>query len=122
MKHVGDDEINCWVLQMLWNERTEDYIPYEPFSDWPDVSDAAFKDLVRGMMNLDPMKRVTARQASEHPLFAGLAALLLSRSQYLTSIVRTTSAVVWKRILITCALVLVVRVKADYEDQTSFFS
>jgi serine/threonine protein kinase len=70
MKHVGDDEINCQVLQMLWKERTEDYIPYEPFSDWPDVSDAAFKDLVRGMMNLNPTKRVTARQALEHPWFA----------------------------------------------------
>ena len=58
---------------MLWEERTEDYAPYEPFSDWPDVSDAAFKDfkdLVRGMMNLDPTKRVTARQALEHPWFA----------------------------------------------------
>jgi serine/threonine protein kinase len=71
MKHVGDDEINCQVLQMLWKERTEDYIPYQPFSDWPDVSDEAFKDLIRGMMNLNPTKRVTARQALEHPWLAG---------------------------------------------------
>jgi serine/threonine protein kinase len=71
MKHVGDDEVNCQVLRMLWEERTEDYIPYEPFSDWPDVSDAGFKDLIRGMMNLDPTKRITARQALEHPWFAG---------------------------------------------------
>jgi serine/threonine protein kinase len=71
MKHIGDDEVNCQVLWMLWEDRTEDYIPYEPFSDWPDVSDAAFKDLIRGMMNLNPTKRVTARQALEHPWFAG---------------------------------------------------
>jgi serine/threonine protein kinase len=71
MKHVGDDEVNCQVLRMLWEDRAEDNIPYEPFSDWPDVSDAAFKDLIRGMMNLNPTKRVTARQALEHPWFAG---------------------------------------------------
>jgi len=56
---------------MLWEERTEDYIPYKSFSDWPDVNDAAFKDLIQGMTNLDPAKRITARQALEHPWFAG---------------------------------------------------
>lgn len=70
MKHVGDEEINCQILRMLWNERTEDHIPYKPFSDWPDVDDSMFKNLILGMMNLDPTKRVTARQALEHPWFA----------------------------------------------------
>ena len=69
MKHAGDEEINCQVLRMLWEERTEDYIPYKSFSDWPDITNAAFKDLVRGMMNLDPKQRFTARQALEHPWF-----------------------------------------------------
>jgi len=55
---------------MLWDERYEEYIPYKPFSEWPDVSDAAFKDLIRGLTNLDPTKRVTARQALEHPWFS----------------------------------------------------
>jgi hypothetical protein len=33
---------------MLWDERKEDYIPYEPFSSWPDVDSAAFKeDLIK---------------------------------------------------------------------------
>lgn len=71
MKHVGDEELNCQVLQMLWDERTEDYVPYEPFSDWQNVDDAKFKNLVHGMTNLDPTKRVTARQALEHPWFTG---------------------------------------------------
>lgn len=72
MKHVGDDEANCQILGMLWEDRNEDNIPYKPFSDWPDVGDAEFKDLVRRMMNLDPTKRVTAHQALEHPWFKGL--------------------------------------------------
>jgi serine/threonine protein kinase len=71
MKHIGDDDISCQVLQMLWEDRNEDCIPYEPFSNWPDLDDAVFKDLVQGMMNLDPAKRITARQALEHPRFAG---------------------------------------------------
>ncbi|KAF1808533.1 kinase domain-containing protein [Eremomyces bilateralis CBS 781.70] len=71
MKHVGDEEVNCQVLRMLWEERAADYIPYEPFSNWSDVDDAELKDLMQGMMNLDPTKRITARQALEHPWFAG---------------------------------------------------
>ena len=69
IKHVGDEEINRQILQMLWEERAEEHIPYERFSNWPDVSDASFRDLVQGMMHLDPKKRVTARQALEHPWF-----------------------------------------------------
>lgn len=70
MKHVGDEEINCQILRMLWEDRNEDGIPYKPFSDWTDVDDAEFKDLVLGTMNLDPTKRITARQALEHAWFA----------------------------------------------------
>lgn len=70
MKHVGDEEVNCQILQMLWEERTADYIQYEPFSDWPDIGDVSFKDLIRRMTNLDPTKRFTAREALEHPWFA----------------------------------------------------
>lgn len=71
MKHVGDEEINRQVLQMLWEERSEDYISYEPFSEWSDVEDD-FKDVIRGMADLDPSKRVTARQALAHPWFRDL--------------------------------------------------
>ncbi|KAI1165544.1 kinase domain-containing protein [Nemania serpens] len=72
MKHVGDEEVNCEALRMLWEDRTADSIPYKPFSEWSDVGDAEFKYLIQGMMNLDPTRRITARQALEHPWFAGL--------------------------------------------------
>jgi serine/threonine protein kinase len=68
MKHVGDEEINCRLLDMLWEERNADYIPYVPFAEWADV-DSSFKDLVLGLTSLDPLKRATARQALEHPWF-----------------------------------------------------
>jgi serine/threonine protein kinase len=55
---------------MLWDDQSEEHIPYKQFSEWPDGGDAAFKDLIRGLTNLDPTKRVTARQALEHPWLA----------------------------------------------------
>ena len=72
LRHVAEDDTSCQVLRMLWDERSEEHIPYNLFSEWPDVDDAAFKDLIWGLTNLDPLKRVTARQALEHPWFAGL--------------------------------------------------
>lgn len=72
MKHVGDEEVNCQVLSMLWEDRDADYIPYKPFRDWPEVDDEAFKDLVDGLMKLDPSKRLTAPQALKHPWFAAI--------------------------------------------------
>jgi serine/threonine protein kinase len=65
--YLGDDEISLTVLNMLWEDRHEPYIPYKPFSDWHDVEDTAFKDLILGLMNLDPSKRITAQEALEHP-------------------------------------------------------
>ena len=46
MKHVGDEEANCEILRILWEERTADYIPYVPFSELTYV-DLTFKDLTR---------------------------------------------------------------------------
>lgn len=74
MKHVGDEEINCEILGMLWEERATDDIPYIPFSEWPDV-DSTFKDLIRGLNNLDPAQRLTARQALRHPWFKDVKAV-----------------------------------------------
>ncbi|KAF1362380.1 kinase-like protein [Lizonia empirigonia] len=48
-----------------------DYIPYVPFSEWTDV-DSTFKDLIRGLNNLDQSQRLTARQALDHPWFKGI--------------------------------------------------
>ncbi|KAB8207509.1 kinase-like domain-containing protein [Aspergillus parasiticus] len=70
MKHIGDDGISCQVLQMLWGERQENHIPYRLFSEWQDVSDPVFKDFILGLTSLDPHKRVTARQALDHPWLA----------------------------------------------------
>lgn len=70
LKHIGDDDVNCQVLQMLGEDRHEENIPYKPFSEWADVTDVVFKDLIRGLTNLDPAKRITARQALDHPWFA----------------------------------------------------
>ncbi|OBT74544.1 hypothetical protein VF21_07538 [Pseudogymnoascus sp. 05NY08] len=70
LKHIGEDDVNCQVLQMLWEDRHEDNIPYKPFSEWADVTDVVFKDLIRGLTNLEPAKRINARQALEHPWFA----------------------------------------------------
>lgn len=69
LRHLQEDEVNCQVLKMLWDGRTDEDIPYKPFSEWPAVVDPAFKDLIRGLTNLDPTKRLTARQALEHPWF-----------------------------------------------------
>jgi serine/threonine protein kinase len=71
MKHVGDEEENCELLGMLWDERAAEHIPYKPFSEWLDV-DPTFKDLIRGLNNLDPAQRLTARQALDHPWFGGI--------------------------------------------------
>lgn len=73
MRHVGDEAINCKVLGMLWEDRRAEYHPYVPFSEWTEVVDAAFKDLVLGLMSLDPGRRLTARGALEHPWFEGVA-------------------------------------------------
>ncbi|KAG4439251.1 hypothetical protein IFR05_005289 [Cadophora sp. M221] len=67
LKHIADDDTSCQVLRMLWDERFAEYIPYKPFSEWPDVGDAVFKDLIRGLTNLDATKRIAAHQALEHP-------------------------------------------------------
>ncbi|RYN78274.1 hypothetical protein AA0120_g11012 [Alternaria tenuissima] len=71
MKHVGNEEANCEILGMLWEDRAADYIPYVPFPEWEEV-DSTFKDLIQGLNNLDPSRRLTARQALDHPWFEGI--------------------------------------------------
>lgn len=69
LKHITDDEISCQVLRMLWDGRSDEYIPYKPFCKWPEIVDPIFKDLIQQLTNLDPTKRITACQALEHPWF-----------------------------------------------------
>ncbi|GAB1739782.1 hypothetical protein NU219Hw_g4719t1 [Hortaea werneckii] len=70
LTHVGDDETSCEILSLLWEERHADYIPYKPFVEWPETQqDEGFRDVITGLMNLDPKKRMTATQALMHPWF-----------------------------------------------------
>ena len=69
-KQIADDGVSCEILQMLWDERSEAHVPYKPFSKWPDIVDPSFRDLVLRLTNLDPVKRITAREALEHPWLA----------------------------------------------------
>ncbi|KAL2373018.1 hypothetical protein RJ035_007559 [Blastomyces gilchristii] len=71
MKHVGDEEVNRQVLRFLWDDRVADYHSYKPFSDWPNVNDNKFKDVIHCMTNLNPQKWATAREVLKHPWFSG---------------------------------------------------
>ncbi|EUC45298.1 hypothetical protein COCMIDRAFT_5499 [Bipolaris oryzae ATCC 44560] len=71
MKHFSDEETKREILGMHWKARMADNHPYVPFSEWTGV-DSTFKDLIRGLNNLDPSRRLTARQALEHPWFEGV--------------------------------------------------
>jgi serine/threonine protein kinase len=67
--HLGNDEVSLTVLNMFWEDRHEPYIPYKPFAEWLEMEDTVFKDLILGLMNLDPSKRITTQQTLEHPWF-----------------------------------------------------
>lgn len=49
---------------------SHDHIPYKPFSTWPEAKDEDFQDLIKGLMSLDPKRRLTAAEALGHPWFA----------------------------------------------------
>jgi serine/threonine protein kinase len=72
LKHIADDNTNCQVLRMLWEDRSEAQIPYKPFSQWWDGGDTMFKDFIRSLTNLDPAKRASAHEALEHPWLSDL--------------------------------------------------
>lgn len=69
LTHVGDEELNLQVLSTLYNGKNDDDHGYKHFSTWPEVKEDSFKDLVLSMMSLDPKRRITAKQALEHPWF-----------------------------------------------------
>lgn len=68
LTHLGDREANCHVVSMLESERAESYISYTPSSEWPATKDdEALQDLIKGLMSLDPGRRLTAAEALQHP-------------------------------------------------------
>ncbi|KAE8153147.1 putative calcium/calmodulin dependent protein kinase [Aspergillus avenaceus] len=72
LKHISDDDTSCQVLEILWDKRTEEHIPYKPFTEWPEAIDSVFTDLIQRLMSLDPAKRPTASEVLDHPWFAGV--------------------------------------------------
>ena len=68
LNHLDDD--NPWG-QALWSLRASfnEKDPRRPFSRWEAV-DADFKDLIGGLTNFDPAKRLTAHEALAHRWFA----------------------------------------------------
>lgn len=68
LTHMGDNETSCEILSLLWERRGADYVPYKPFIEWPETQqDERIRDLITGLMSLDPGKRITAKQALMHP-------------------------------------------------------
>lgn len=70
-----EDEELCILLKELWEDRNTPPLAYAPFKEWREVKDEVFKDLIGGMMHLDPMGRLTAREALEHQWFADVCDL-----------------------------------------------
>ncbi|KAI8944636.1 kinase-like protein [Xylaria longipes] len=66
-KHLGDDNPWVQVLDILRGGFSKDN-PRRPVSLWKDV-DPELRSLVGGLTNFDPAKRLTAREALEHPWF-----------------------------------------------------
>jgi hypothetical protein len=70
MRHVGNEEENGEILRMLWEERGVNYVQ---FDQWVDVDvDEEFRDLMRGLIDLDLGKSITARKALGHEWFEGV--------------------------------------------------
>ncbi|KFY50734.1 hypothetical protein V496_09209 [Pseudogymnoascus sp. VKM F-4515 (FW-2607)] len=64
-----DDSVAAWrdlVLDVIPEFTTTD--PRKPFSMWEEV-DEEFRDVVTKMTSLDPARRITAKEALEHPWF-----------------------------------------------------
>ncbi|KAF3492029.1 uncharacterized protein GIQ15_01546 [Arthroderma uncinatum] len=70
LKHICDESPWRKVIDVLWNGFDET-TPREPFALWKDV-DPVFKDLIAGLTDLDPKKRLTAQGALDHPWFKGI--------------------------------------------------
>lgn len=67
-----DDSVASWRDLVL--DVTPEFTatnPRKPFSMWVEVAEG-FRDIVTKMTSLDPARRITAREALEHPWFHDL--------------------------------------------------
>jgi len=66
VKLIGEDAC-CEVIRYFRNNRTR----MKPFRPWNvENIDTDFKDLIKGLTNFNPMKRLTAREALAHKWFS----------------------------------------------------
>ena len=69
LKHLGDSPW-CQIFKVLKSSFNKSN-PRQPFFLWQAKNvDEDFRDLVSGLMNFDPAKRLTARKALAHRWFA----------------------------------------------------
>ena len=66
LKHLGDSPW-CEIFRVTRDGFSKSN-PRKPFSLWRNV-DADFKDLISGLTNFDPAKRLTAHEALAHRWF-----------------------------------------------------
>lgn len=103
LKHIGEDNPFYGQLIALTGDFNSGN-PRMPFEAWEYV-DPEFRDLVGKMTNLDPTRRITARQALEHSWF---------------------SQAIWKkfpwglRILPTLIFMFILSLKALWQDAEAF--
>ncbi|RMZ80302.1 hypothetical protein DV738_g2801, partial [Chaetothyriales sp. CBS 135597] len=67
LQHIGEENVFFDRLIALASDFDSER-PRQPFAKWHYV-DAGLRDLVVKMTNLDPAKRITAREALDHPWF-----------------------------------------------------
>lgn len=68
LRHLGDSPW-CQVLETLRDGFTKEH-PREPFRLWDmEALDSDLKDLIGGLTNFDPAKRLTVSEALEHRWF-----------------------------------------------------
>lgn len=72
LEYLGEDHPWCEIFQMIDSSLSEKN-SREPFELWEREDrrlDADFKDLIAGLTNFDPTKRLTAQQALAHMWFS----------------------------------------------------
>jgi serine/threonine protein kinase len=72
LEHIGEE--NPFIERLV--ALAAELKPREPFGLWEYV-DARFRDLIVKMTNLDPARRISAREVLEHPWFAGQSGCLV---------------------------------------------